>query len=186
MQVGEPARVEPFLDAGDALIVDVDVADEMGDLGTVRIDALVLGQEADAGNAEPINLPPLLRRDLALEPDEAALGGEPPAQLGGIDVRHHRGEQFGCFVDVDDPVRLGEQRGRAHVGRQDFAVAVEDVRPRGRHRILSDSAPRPMTLGHGRKHHQPGRDDRVTQRDDEHGEPDPRPRLGGAIDVAAI
>ena len=51
VQIGEPAAVEPFLDAGDALVVDVDVADEVGDLGTVRIDALVLAQEADAGNA---------------------------------------------------------------------------------------------------------------------------------------
>ena len=56
VQVGEPAPVEPFLDAGDALVVDVDVADEVGDLGAVRIDALVLAQEADAGNAEPMDL----------------------------------------------------------------------------------------------------------------------------------
>ena len=52
VQVGEPVPVEPFLDAGDALVVDVDVADDVRDLGAVRIDALVLGQEADAGNAE--------------------------------------------------------------------------------------------------------------------------------------
>jgi hypothetical protein len=52
-----------------------------------------------------------------------------------------RREQFGRLVDVDDPVRLGEQRWRAHVGRQNFSVAVEDVGPRGRHRILGDGAP---------------------------------------------
>ena len=28
MQIGEAARIEPLLDAGDALVVDVDVADE--------------------------------------------------------------------------------------------------------------------------------------------------------------
>src|SRR5262249_59986289 len=81
-RVGEPARVEPFFDAGGALVVDIDVADDVGDLAAVRVDALVLGQEADARNAEPVNLPALLRRDLALEPDEATLGGKPPAQLG--------------------------------------------------------------------------------------------------------
>src|SRR6266545_2902027 len=113
MQIGKPARVEPFLDAGGALIVDVDVADEMRDLGSVRIDALVLGQEADPGNTKPVNLLALLRRDLALEPDEAALGRKPPAQLGGVDLRHHRGEQLRCLVHVDNPVRLGEQRWRA-------------------------------------------------------------------------
>ena len=51
VQIGKAAAVQPFLDAGNALIVDVDVPDQMRDLGAVRIDALVLGQEADAGNA---------------------------------------------------------------------------------------------------------------------------------------
>ena len=55
VQVGKPAAVEPFLDAGDALVVDVDVADQMRDLGAVRIDALVLGEKADAGKAEPVD-----------------------------------------------------------------------------------------------------------------------------------
>ena len=45
----QAAAIEPFLDAGDALVVDVDVADQVRDLGAVRIDALVLGEEADAG-----------------------------------------------------------------------------------------------------------------------------------------
>ena len=31
MQVGEPAAVEPFLDSGDALVVDVDVAEQVRD-----------------------------------------------------------------------------------------------------------------------------------------------------------
>ena len=142
MQVGEAAPVEPFLDAGDALVVDIDVADEVGDLGAVRIDALVLRQEADAGLAEAMNLLALLGRDLALEPDEAALGGEALPQLGGVRVRHDRGEQLGRLVHVDDAVRLREQRGRTDVRRQDLAVAIEDVGARGRHRVVGDAAPR--------------------------------------------
>ena len=94
MQIGEPARVEPFLDTGDALIVDIDVADDVRDLGAVGVDPLVLGQ-AEAGDAEAMDLLALLGRDLALEPYEAALGGEPFAQLGGVDVGHHRGQQLG-------------------------------------------------------------------------------------------
>ena len=86
VQVGEPAAVEPFLDAGDALVVDVDVADQVRDLGAVRIDALVLGKEADAGQAEPVDLLALLRRDLALEPDEARL-----RERGGRAARWRRG-----------------------------------------------------------------------------------------------
>ena len=42
VQRGEPVPVEPLLHAGDALIVDVDVADDVRDLGAVRIGALVL------------------------------------------------------------------------------------------------------------------------------------------------
>src|SRR5437764_1285959 len=83
MQVGEAAAVEPFLDAGDALVVDVDVADEVRDLGAVGIDPLVLGEEADARDAQSVNLVLLLRRDLALEPDEAAARGEALAHLRG-------------------------------------------------------------------------------------------------------
>ena len=93
-----------------------------------------------------MDLGALLRRDLALEPDEAALGRQPLAQLGRVEVGQHRGEQFDRLVDVDDAVRLGEQRGRAHVGRQDLAVAVEDVGPRGRHRVGGVSAPRQSWL----------------------------------------
>ena len=186
VQVGEPAPVEPLLDAGDALIVDIDVADEMGDLGAVRIDALVLRQEADAGQPEAMNLLTLLGRDLALEPDEAALGGKPFAQLGSVRVGHDGGQQLGRLVDVDDAVRLAEQRGRADVGRQDFAVAIENVGPRGRHRVVPGGTPRALTVGRGREHHQPGRDDRIAQHEDQDGEPDAGARLGGAVYVAAV
>ena len=61
VQRREPVAVEPFLDAGDALVVDIDEADQVRDLGAVRIDALVLVEEADARNAEPVDLLLLLR-----------------------------------------------------------------------------------------------------------------------------
>jgi hypothetical protein len=61
VQVGKAAGIEPFLDAGDALVVDIDVADDVRDHRAVRIDALVLGQEADAGNPELVDLLLLLR-----------------------------------------------------------------------------------------------------------------------------
>ncbi len=186
MQVREAARIEPFLDAGDTLVVDIDVADEMGDLRAVWIDALVLGQKSDARKAEPVDLLALLGRDLALEPHEAALGSEPLAQLRRIDLRHDRGEEFRCFVDVDDAVRLRKQGGRAHVGSQNFPVAVEDIGTRGRHRIGPHGAAGAMTVGHRRKYHEPGRNDRITDGKDENSKPDPRARLDGAVDVAAI
>src|SRR6202000_1237486 len=67
MQIGKPVTVEPLLHPGDALIVDVDEADQVRDLVAGRIDALVLAQETDAGNAETVNLLLLLRSDFALE-----------------------------------------------------------------------------------------------------------------------
>ena len=60
MQIGEAALVEPLLDPGDALVVDVDVSDDVRHLGAVRIDALVLRQEADAGKTEPMDVGALL------------------------------------------------------------------------------------------------------------------------------
>ena len=140
VQIGEPARVEPFLDAGDALVVDIDVTDHMRHHRAVRIDALVLGQEADAGNAELVDLLLLLGRDLALEPDEAALRRQPFAHFARIEIGQGRGQQLDRLVHIDDLARLGEQRRRAHVGREDLAVAVENVGPRGRDRIMRGRA----------------------------------------------
>ena len=56
VQVGEPVIVEPLLHPGDALVVDIDETDQVRDRGAGRIDALVLAQEADAGNAEAMDI----------------------------------------------------------------------------------------------------------------------------------
>ena len=127
MQIGEAVAVEPLLDAGDALIVDIDVADEMRDLGGVRIDAAVLAQEADAGQAEIVDVLLLLRRDLALQPDEALLRRQPFARLGVVEIGQRAGQKLDRLVDVDDAARLAEQRRRLDVGRENQPVAVEDV-----------------------------------------------------------
>ena len=52
MQIAEPVVVDVLLDAGDALIVDVDQAEDVRGGRAARIEAALLGQEADAGNAE--------------------------------------------------------------------------------------------------------------------------------------
>ncbi len=76
----------------------------------------------------------LMRRDLALDPDEALLRTETLAQLLGVD-REGRGQELGRFVLVDEAARLGEHRHGLHVGRQDLAIAVEHVGTRRRHRF---------------------------------------------------
>ncbi len=127
-----------------------------------------------------------LRRDLALEPDEAALPAEPLAQLGGVEVGHHGGQQLDRLVDVDDAARLGEQRRRLDVGREDFAVAVENIGARGRDRVCRSPAPRRMTVGRDREDHELRRDDAVDDGEAEHGEAEPRLGLAVAVDVAAV
>ncbi len=79
VQIGQTVGVEPLLHAGDALVVDVDQADQMRDFVAGWIDPLVLAQEADAGNAEPMNFLLLLWRDFALQPDESLFGRQPLA-----------------------------------------------------------------------------------------------------------
>ncbi len=114
------------------------------------------------------------------------LRAEPLAQLHGVEVRQHAAEQLGRLVDVDDPVGLGEQRGRAHVGRQNLAVAVENIGPRGRHRVLRHDAPSQVAVGHRHEHDHPAGDHRIAEPEHQDGEPEARPGLGGTIDIAAI
>ena len=136
MRIGQTLLVEIFLHASDADIVLVDVAEHMGGDRPVRIDALVLGQESYARQAEMEDLGPLFRRDLALDPHEAFLGGKPLAQFLGVDVGQDGRDQFDRLVLVDDPVRLGEHRHGLHVGGEDLAVAVEQVRARAGDRLV--------------------------------------------------
>ena len=88
----KPLPVEPLLDAGDALVVDIDGAKQMRDFGAVRIVALVLIQEADAGQALTIDFRLLLRSDVALEPHEAPLRREPFTQFRCVEIGQIRGE----------------------------------------------------------------------------------------------
>src|SRR4029434_2440366 len=92
--VAERATAHPLLHPGDALVVDIDEPDQMRDRSTGRIDPLVLAQEADAGNAELVDVLLLLRRDLALQPHKALARRQARARLRRIEVRQRRGQKF--------------------------------------------------------------------------------------------
>ncbi len=186
VQSGEPLPVEPFLDAGNALVVDIDVADLVRNRGAVRIDTLVLAEEADAGKSEPVNFLLLLGRDFALEPDEAALRRQPFAHFGGIEVRQHRRQQFNGFIDVDQLARLGKQRRRLDVGGDDRAIAVENVRPRRGDGVARDAAACAMAFAHRGEHHQPQRDNAVDRDEGDNGEAEPRLGFDVAVDIVAV
>ena len=83
------------------------------------------------------------------------LEDEPLAQFLGVEIGQHGGEQLDRLVDVDQLARLGEQRGRLHVGGEDLAVAVEDVGPRGGDRVLRDGAAAAVAVAGDREHHEP-------------------------------
>ena len=108
MEIGEPLIVEPLLHAGDALVVDIDETDQMRDFGAGGIDALVLAQEADAGNAEAVDFLLLLRRDFTLQPHKTLARGNAIADFADIEIRQGRGQQLDRFVLVDDTARLGK------------------------------------------------------------------------------
>ena len=82
-------------------------------------------------------------------------------------------------------MRLAEQRGHAHVGREHLAVAVEDVGPRGRDRILADRTGARWCRRSTREHHQPAGDHRIADAEHEDRQADARARLGRAVDVLA-
>ncbi|MGY3456969.1 hypothetical protein ACVWW5_002419 [Bradyrhizobium sp. LM3.4] len=186
VEIGQPLIVEPLLHAGDALVVDVDETDEVGDLVAGRIDALVLAQEADAGNAELVDVLLLLRRDLTLEPDEALARRQALANLDLVEVGHGGGQELDRLILVDDAARLPEQARRFDVGREDRAVAIDDVGPRGRDHLLRRGAARAVGVGADREHHEPAADQGVDRDEGEHRQADARACLCGAIDVAPI
>src|SRR3546814_9779090 len=74
--------VERLIDAGEALVVDTGEADHVRRQRTVRIKALLFALEVEARNAEGIHSVFLARRQVALQPHEAALARELGAQLG--------------------------------------------------------------------------------------------------------
>src|SRR3954453_16056138 len=103
MQISKSIAIEPLLHARDALVIDVDQADQMRHFVAGRIDPLVLAQKADSGDAKPGNLLLLLWRKFAFQPDEAFPGGNAFALLGGVEIRQGRSEELDRFVLVDDP-----------------------------------------------------------------------------------
>ena len=119
--------VERALDAGEAAAVDIGEADQVRGERAVRIDALGLRLEIDAGQAEAVDRLLLARRQVALQPDEAAVGVELGGGRGDVEVRQHRVQHLRGLVRILHLARVGIERGGGEAGRQHHAVAVDDV-----------------------------------------------------------
>jgi hypothetical protein len=94
VQVRKPASIQPFLDTRTPLVIDVDVTDKVRDFSAVRVNALVLRQEAHSWNPEAMNLLALRRSDFSPQPDKPAPGAPPLAQLRGVDIGQQCGAQI--------------------------------------------------------------------------------------------
>ena len=103
-----------------------------------------------------------------------------------VEIRQGRRQKLDRLVLVDDAARLAEQAGRLDVGCENLAVAIDDIRPRGRNRVLAAAAPRAMAVGAGRKHHEPAADHGIDRDKSQHHEADAGARFCGAVDVAPV
>ena len=90
------------------------------------------------------------------------------------------------FVLVDDAAGLAEQRRRLYVGCKNFAVAIDDIRPRGCDGILRRRSARAVTVAIDGEEHQSATNDEVHSRKCDDRKADAGARLGGAIDIAPV
>ena len=150
--------VQIFFNAGNALVVDVHATHDMAQRRAIRINALVLHDEADAGQAELVDRRLLLGRDLALEPEEALARGQLGAQVACVEVGQLGRQQFGRLVDIDDLFRLDVKRGYLHVGGQDAPIAIDDVGTRRGELVGGRTARVKLLVRRGAELGQPSKD----------------------------
>src|SRR5262249_50676684 len=94
--------------------------------------------------------------------------------------------QFERLVGIDDPPRLGEQRRRLEIGREDLTVAVEQVRARGGDGVGGAAVARGTSLWRDGIEHEARGDDAIDDGKAYHREPETRPGLASTIDIVAV
>ncbi len=126
--------VERLLHAGEAFAVDIGEADHMGGQRALRIDAALVALEINPRDAEPVHVILLARREMAPDPHEGTVARELGLHFRLAQLGQHRDQLAGGFAGVDHMLRIGVERRRGERGRQQFAVAVDDVGAHGRGR----------------------------------------------------
>ena len=81
---------------------------------------------------------------------------------------------------------LTEQARRLDVGGEHLAIAVDDIGPRGRDRVLRGGAARAVAVGADGEHHQPSGQHGIDRRERQDRKSDTGARLRGAIDIAPV
>ena len=101
----------------------------MAGLAHAGIEALGLGDEVDAGNAQPHHLVLDGGRQFPLDPHEALVAGQAIAQPFFVEIGQDGAQFAHRFIHIDDPARLGEEGRHADVHGHFETVAIEDRRP---------------------------------------------------------
>ena len=134
MVPGAPAQlvVGRLLHAGEPAVVHIREPDRVGEETALRIDALLLALEPEAGDAEPDDGVGLLRREVV--PQQGGLSAR--CDEGGralqVEFGEHAPQRGDSFRAIENLVRLDVKRMGGQVGGEEHAVAVHDVGPRGR------------------------------------------------------
>ena len=119
--------IERELETRKTAVVDSRVAQRVGEQGAVGIDPALVAFEGEAGQAQPVDLVLLARRQVTLDPDEAAIRGQLGEQRVVAELGQHRGKARGRLLGIEHQRGIGVERGRGQVGRDQHAVAVDDV-----------------------------------------------------------
>lgn len=118
--------IEGPLGTGESLQVAVGIADQMGCEAPARIDTARLDTKAYARQAQHVDGLTLARPQPALDPDEAAVGGEVAQQAVAIQMGQY-GTQLGSGLGrIPDLAGIGEDGVKIEVAGEDLAIAVDD------------------------------------------------------------
>src|SRR5579883_1943173 len=168
--------VEPALDAGEALVVESRISDDMGDEVALGVDAALLALELETGDAELVDLEFLARRQEPLQPHEAAVRGELRIDLGLAQIGKDLDELLRRFARIENLLRIGKERGARQRRREQDAIAIDDIGAADRRlagRGMRD--PRLARRLHQRDIDEAQRDDSEGDDEEAGGDEEPRP-----------
>ena len=98
----------------------------------MRVEALLLALQPEAGNAEPVDGVGLLRREVVPQQGGLSVGRDEGGRAFQVEIEEHAPQRGDGCLAIEDLVRLDVERVGGQVGGEKHAVAVHDVGPRDR------------------------------------------------------
>ena len=133
VRLGAPPqlRVGRLFDAGETAIVHVREPDRVGEEAPLRIDALLLAFQPEAGDAEPVDGVRLLWREVVPQQGGLLAGGDERGRARRVEIGEQATERSHGLLAIEDLAGLDVEGMRGQVRRQEDPVAVHDVGPSG-------------------------------------------------------